>query len=149
MPVWLAGGMAALAILAFVLMTPDIASILLGRPVPFDAFHGTILAWTAIWGALILGLRYGPEAMRRPFAWRPLRYVGVISFGLYLWHPVAIGWWRDLGLGLSPLVAWIPVLVIALLMAQLSYVAIERPFLTLKPTRLLRRLGFRRPVPEA
>ena len=96
-PMAAAATVVGLVTVAFVLTIPDTASALVGRPLPPQVFHGEILAWTAIWGALILGLRFGPTALRRPFAWRPLRYVGVTSFSLYLWHPVAIRGWRELG----------------------------------------------------
>ena len=142
-PMVMAATMAGLATAVFVLTIPDTASALVGQPLPSHVFHGEIVAWTVIWGALILGLRFGPVALRQFFGWRPLRYVGLTSFSLYLWHPVAIRGWRELGPEISPLMAWIPVLVIALLMAHLSYVTIERPFLTVKPVRLFRILGTR------
>jgi peptidoglycan/LPS O-acetylase OafA/YrhL len=69
--------------------------------------------------------------------WLPLRYLGLISYSIYLWHePVA--WWVRAhiphdstsvrGWALSLLV----VLVISVALATLTYFAVERPAMKLK-----------------
>jgi peptidoglycan/LPS O-acetylase OafA/YrhL len=34
----------------------------------------------------LFGILCGPALLRRPFAWTPLRWLGFISFSLYIWH---------------------------------------------------------------
>jgi peptidoglycan/LPS O-acetylase OafA/YrhL len=64
-------------------------------------------------------------------AWGPLAMTGRISYGLYLWHYLLI--WSELPI----VVVWASTFVIA----GLSYVVIERPFLRLKQRLLAPRLS--------
>lgn len=56
------------------------------------------------------------------FGWKPLAYVGRISYGLYLWHFLFVwwGWPFPLSIGVS------------LAVAAASYRWLEQPFLRLK-----------------
>lgn len=37
-------------------------------------------------GLCIAGLLFGPPALRRPLEWAPIRWIGLISYGMYMWH---------------------------------------------------------------
>ncbi|MHB8571797.1 MAG: acyltransferase family protein [Candidatus Dormibacteria bacterium] len=84
-------------------------------------------------GAVVLQLERG-EGFLRAVAWRPLALLGVISYGIYLWHAPVIGvlgrqgWLgRDsyyLNLGL--------VVVATVALAAVTYALVERPFLMLR-----------------
>nr|WP_255529315.1 acyltransferase family protein [Luteimonas sp. MC1572] len=59
---------------------------------------------------------------------RPVVYLGLISYSLYLWHWPLIVFTR-FGTSLEPLTPWIPALLVAsLLVASASYHFIEQPF---------------------
>jgi peptidoglycan/LPS O-acetylase OafA/YrhL len=38
------------------------------------------------YGLCMFALLHGPAWLKRPFEWTPLRWVGLISFSLYMWH---------------------------------------------------------------
>jgi peptidoglycan/LPS O-acetylase OafA/YrhL len=87
------------------------------------------------------------SALTRWLDWRPLAALGTISYGLYLYHKLLPHWMltglaRRLGLDWQPpeLLEAAVIFLIALAMAGLSWVLIERPLLRLKdrPPRLPR-----------
>ena len=72
---------------------------------------------------------------------RALRALGLISFSLYLWHyPIlqrGIPW--ALGFSPMPTAIWVPLVIavfvsLALFVATVSYLLVERPFVAKKPT---------------
>ena len=81
-----------------------------------------------------------PRFLTLLLAWSPLRWVGHISYGAYLWHLpvlfVVVRFW-----GPSWAQAWgLLLVVLALVLGAASYYLLERPFLSLKGR--LNRLGF-------
>lgn len=77
------------------------------------------------YGALLLAILWGGKFIRAAFEWTPLRYIGLISFSLYLWHLPVIN-------GSIPGLATLPFalrVVAAFAVAYASYQLIERPFL--------------------
>jgi peptidoglycan/LPS O-acetylase OafA/YrhL len=94
--------------------------------------------------AILLWVLPGDTAVARAMSWRPLRYTGRISYGLYLWHfPIFVL--------LRPHLEHLPGVVeialataVSFVVASLSFLVVERPFLRLK-----RRFEPRRPDPVA
>ena len=81
---------------------------------------------------IVLGTVLKPESLgTRLLEWRPLRWIGRISYGLYLWQQLFFTQrfllWRPLG----RLETWPFNLVLTFLMAALSYYAVERPLIRL------------------
>jgi peptidoglycan/LPS O-acetylase OafA/YrhL len=70
----------------------------------------------------------GPTFTSRLLQWRPLIYIGLISYSLYLWHwPLMVLVRYSLGMG--PITAYVPWLLLgSLALASLSYHFIEQPF---------------------
>ncbi|HEV2457416.1 MAG TPA: acyltransferase [Ktedonobacterales bacterium] len=84
------------------------------------------------YGLLLLAILFSTGTLRRLFALAPLRFVGLISYSLYLWHlPLIIGVqaytpaWAP---GLK-LIVNLGVVIVAIGVAYVSYQLVERPFL--------------------
>jgi peptidoglycan/LPS O-acetylase OafA/YrhL len=102
------------------------------------------LARHYLYGAIALGLLlpavFGdPDQglIRRALAWRPILWIGLVSYGAYLYHFVVIEQLADRGFrpiaaDVSPYL-WFPVaLAASLAIAAVSWYAFERPLLSLK-----------------
>jgi peptidoglycan/LPS O-acetylase OafA/YrhL len=96
---------------------------------PMEVFAdlGAAIAFAAIIAAIVLGTGAG----LRWLAWRPLAWIGTITFGLYLWHIPVIVCLRGNGLlpggALSALVA----LPVAVALGAASWYLLEQPFMRL------------------
>jgi acetyltransferase len=86
---------------------------------------GAAIAFAAIIAALVLGTGTG----LRWLAWRPLAWIGTITYGVYLWHIPVIVWAKGNGLlpggALSALVA----LPISIALGAASWYLLEQPFM--------------------
>jgi peptidoglycan/LPS O-acetylase OafA/YrhL len=78
------------------------------------------------YATLLLAIVWGHKLIRAPFEFYPLRFIGLISFSLYLWHlPIIAPLIPGLS-GHSLLKFRLP---LVFLIAYLSYQLVERPFL--------------------
>lgn len=123
------GTLGVCALLAAVLGIPAVRAWIGGTAFDPESGQRAFVAWGVIWSALLLAVLHGPGWLRAPFAWRPLRWVGAVSFSLYLWHLPVLSGLRVVGvLDLAgPLAA--PVALAAVLaVSALSYLLFERPW---------------------
>jgi peptidoglycan/LPS O-acetylase OafA/YrhL len=109
---------------------------------------GTVVAAALLVPAIFAWQRR--DAARRVLGWRPLLFVGLVSYGVYLWHIALVNkiaratadWMTDsLGLGVEArfLVLFTLAGAGATAIATVSYYLLERPLLRLKgPTRTVR-----------
>jgi peptidoglycan/LPS O-acetylase OafA/YrhL len=92
------------------------------------AFHGGFLLASVAAAAVVVGVVLAPEApSSRLLSLRPLRYVGTISYGTYLWYwpVVLVVTGTRLHLGIWPLFALRTAITLSL--AALSYHLVEAP----------------------
>jgi peptidoglycan/LPS O-acetylase OafA/YrhL len=97
--------------------------------------------YAAVGLGLILPAVFGDPARgvlrRRVLANRALMWLGLVSYGIYLWHQTVVRWLLDAGLNdgpgnASPLVWLACALSLTTAIAALSYYVLERPILGLK-----------------
>jgi peptidoglycan/LPS O-acetylase OafA/YrhL len=103
----------------------------------FYASYYTIdeLCFSLAFGLCIIALLFGYTWLKRPFEWSPLRWIGMISFSLYMWHfpllvvfmtwgqPLMKGW----PLALNYSMYWLWVLVVITPFCFLFYKWVEKP----------------------
>ena len=117
-----------------------------------------VLAWYALDGIVAICLVApavfhvsGDGAVAGLLSWRPLAWIGLISYGIYLYHSrILLAVSAHVGLSgdrwLRLLVLTFVTLVLAVIVAALSYYLVERPILRLKNRRFFSRM---RPVPSS
>lgn len=85
------------------------------------------------YAGLLLGVLFGPRIFRMPFEWRPMRFLGLISYSFYIWHKEieypAAHVIRSLPVLQQQLALGVLTLVGTTLVAYVSYQFVERPFI--------------------
>ncbi|WP_371375754.1 acyltransferase family protein [Thalassotalea aquiviva] len=115
-----------LSILAFILTIPSIYSILV-EPVSPNYFSRERVLYCVIWSVLLISLINSKTLICRFLSHNYLRYLGKISFSVYLIHPVVIDLIRHFNIH-TPVNAWV-VLFLTLLISSLTFTFIEKPFI--------------------
>jgi peptidoglycan/LPS O-acetylase OafA/YrhL len=115
--------------------------------VPFFNPASTLYGWFSElslslgFGLCITAILFGPTDLKRLFEWSPLRWVGMISYSLYIWHlPILIFFFdslhlRDIIRSWNPLMAyslyWLCAALIIIPFSYLFYRVIEQPWIRL------------------
>lgn len=96
----------------------------------FDVFPGVNAAYACVGTALLVWPKEHSTAGSRLLSLAPLQQIGLISYGLYLWHWPLIVFYRHLTLEQSPGVVQVLVLLMGCIaISYLSYQYIERPII--------------------
>jgi peptidoglycan/LPS O-acetylase OafA/YrhL len=98
---------------------------------PFTRFPGIAALPPCLAAVLIIGGgEFGPTVVGRLLSWRPIVFIGLISYSLYLWHwPVIV--FLDMRLtrtAMSTVTQQALALVLSVILAVLSWRFVEQPF---------------------
>lgn len=88
-------------------------------------------------GCFALSILFGSSMLKRIFEWSPLRWIGIISFSLYIWHYPILQHFKD---AMAPFVQnWsilqifclnlVWVMIVATLFSYLNFILVEKPFM--------------------
>lgn len=88
-------------------------------------------------GLCVMAILFGPVELQRPFAWNPLRWIGLISYSMYMWHlPLIVIFMRNVGYhlqGWQPAIVfamyWSWVLLVIIPFCFLMFVLVEKPWM--------------------
>ncbi len=122
--------------LAVISLVPSFWNALPGRNVNSFHFHQAFLLFGFLWSVFVVAYLNGIGIFRWLLATRPLRYIGVVSFSVYLWH-IPILTLAGNHLRADPALVALAVIALVLVLAGVSYLLIERPFTR---TRFARKL---------
>ena len=125
---------AASAAVGFVVMVVAVAT---SREASSGLQHGGFLIVALAMAGIISGIE-GASWLRRGLSRRPLVALGVISYGVYLWHWPIIVVVNETRTGLSGVTLGLLQIALTLAVATLSYRLVERP---VRHGALSRRLG--------
>ena len=123
---WGFGLLGLAALVAFAATVPAVVASTGWMDFQADLNHRWFAFFAVVWAALLLAVVHGPTWLRRPFEWRPLRWLGWVSFSAYLWHmPVLAAVTGPMGLaGVLALAVFVP---LTAAVAWASWRLIERP----------------------
>jgi len=81
-------------------------------------------------GLCLAGILFGANRLRRVFEWNPLRFMGLISYSLYIWHlPLLVFFMTNVGYNTE---TWNPLVVYSLYILWIALAIIPFTFLCYK-----------------
>jgi len=118
-----------LGVLAFILVflsVPSFTQGVFGKTVDFDNV-AYFLPWGILWCIILLSAKYGSGIMKRFFELRFLRFIGTISFSLYLFHIPVLKLLIRSNLGIPEYLMVYVFFFGAIIVSMISYLFVERP----------------------
>jgi peptidoglycan/LPS O-acetylase OafA/YrhL len=116
-----------LALALTICMIPLVASWIQPQAeIKLDQYHRAFIQFGILWSVVLFATVNGNGVLKRIFEWRFLRYLGFISFSIYLLHLTAIAIVKTFLLTHTPLDIWIA-FALTILISHLTWRIIEKP----------------------
>ena len=95
---------------------------------PAVLFRGGLLVLCVLVAVVVVAAAsWETNLVQKLLSWEPLRRVGLISYGLYLWHWPILVYSNQLLVDVDPLVRAYVQIVLSFVVATLSYLLVEQP----------------------
>ncbi|ASC70441.1 O-acetyltransferase OatA [Halomicronema hongdechloris C2206] len=126
-----------LSILAILLSYKTAASsflwnLIFGYEMPeIPSNHWLYILHGLLWSIFLISHLNGRGWIGGLLAWKPLRYIGVISFGMYLWHIAILGY-LNAHLAVPSMIKFIAIFCVTSAVSTVTYIMIERPITKFK-----------------
>jgi peptidoglycan/LPS O-acetylase OafA/YrhL len=91
---------------------------------------GTFIPAALLWSVALIA-SFKPGLWASLLSWKPLRWVGAVSFSMYLFHIPVLMWVKSFPI--SSEIAWLIYLALTLGVTSLTYLVVERPLQKFKP----------------
>lgn len=114
-----------LALSLVILRIPSVYSLLFHPAEEVNKLEGDLGILTALWSIFLLAALLGRGWLRSALSAAPLRWLGLISYSVYLWHPFVLDYAEELSQ--PTYVCWIVFLGGTAAISTLTYWVIERP----------------------
>lgn len=121
---WAVAGIAGL--LGWFVTIPSVWATVTGQPFEFTLNHRWFTWFGLCWAAVLLAILYGPKWFAAPFASKPMRFLGVVSFSAYLWHMPLLDYLKAAGI-IGGLGSFVVAVAGILAIATVSFLLIEYP----------------------
>lgn len=117
-------------ILSIVILVPDIFGKIVDRRISTDYLDKSFLLFGIVWSGFIMLCHLGSGVLRKIISFKAIRFIGIISFSIYLWNPPVIFFIKQTSL--DPVVKAWSVILMTIIVSTISYLVIERPFMQIR-----------------
>ena len=118
-----------IAIVLILLTAPFYFEKIFGFTVNFQSFS-FYLPYAMLWGVILLSAKYGKGLMKYVLEIKLLRFIGTISFSLYLFHILILEIIKHVEINQN--IKFYIFFLLSILFASISYLVIERPLSKVK-----------------
>ena len=126
---WTLQAIGTISVIAALAAIPSVARFLFDAEIKNNTFHREFLFYGVVWSGAVLAAFYGGSFYTKLFELKACRFVGRISFGVYLWHFTIIQLVKH-HVDFHPSIQFGIVIFMTVIVSYLSYRFLERPFIS-------------------